>query len=245
MTLDDIRTTVADFADAARKAIEAGFEGVEVHGANGYLLHQFLAKNTNLRTDEYGGPVAHRIRFVVEVVRAVAEAIGPERVGVRLSPGLTVNGISEGEPEETDAVYRALVPALAELGDLAYLHLVYADPDAGLFRRIRADWPGTLVANPILPAAQIPADGGFQAAERLLAAGADLISLGRPFLANPDLVARLRAAAPVNPVRDKGLMYVGGESGYTDYPTWDPASSRSARPRVSTPSATALVEPAA
>ncbi|CAM5455757.1 alkene reductase [Streptomyces spiroverticillatus] len=242
MTPDDLRATVADFAEAARRAIEAGFEGVEVHGANGYLLHQFLARNTNLRTDEYGGSVSGRIRFVVEVVRAVAEAIGPERVGVRLSPGLTVNGIAEGD---TDAIYAALVPALAELGDLAHLHLVYADPDAPLFHRIRADWPGTLVANPVLPAEQIPADGGRSAAERLLAAGADLISLGRPFLANPDLVARLRTGAPVNPVRDKGLMYVGGELGYTDYPTLTPASSRSVRPMTSTPSETVPAVPAA
>ncbi|MFG2825721.1 alkene reductase [Kitasatospora sp. NPDC048365] len=216
MTLDEIRSTVADFAAAARNAVDAGFEGVEVHAANGYLLHQFLARGTNRRTDAYGGSVARRIRFTVEVVRAVADAIGPERVGVRIAPGLTVNGIDEGDTEE---IYPALVAALADLGP-AYLHVVFADPDQPLFQEIRKAWPGTLIANPVLGWGKpLPADGGRRQAERLLAAGADLISLGRPFLANPDLVERLRIGAPINQVRDHGLMYTGGSAGYTDYPT--------------------------
>lgn len=217
MTLDEIGSTVADFAAAARRAIDAGFEGVEVHAANGYLLQQFLAKNTNHRTDAYGGPVAHRIRFVEEVVRAVAEEIGPERVGVRVAPGITVNGIEEGDTED---IYPALVDALAGVGQLAYLHVVFADPDTVLFKEIRANWPGTLIANPVLGwGGPLPADGGRGAGERLLGAGADLISLGRSFLANPDLVERMRVGAPLNPLNDKGLMYVGGAEGYTDYPT--------------------------
>lgn len=217
MTVEDIRDTVADFAAAARRAVDAGFAGVEVHAANGYLLQQFLARNTNHRTDAYGGPVAHRIRFVVEVVRAVADAIGAERVGVRIAPGITVNGIEEGDTED---IYPALVDALKDVGDLAYLHVVFADPDSALFRRIRASWPGTLIANPVLGwGGPLPADGGRLAGERLLAAGADLVSLGRAFLANPDLVERMRVGAPLNPLRDKGLMYVGGAVGYTDYPT--------------------------
>ncbi|MER6999168.1 alkene reductase [Streptomyces sp. NPDC000410] len=216
MTLDDIRSTVADFATAGRNALDAGFAGVEVHAANGHLLHQFLSQNTNHRTDAYGGSVAGRIRFVVEVVRAVAEAIGPERVGLRISPRVTVNGIQEGD---TESIYPALVDALADSG-LAYLHVVFADPDQPLFQKLRKSWPGTLVANPVLGwGVPLPADGGRQEGERLLAAGADLISLGRAFLANPDLVERLRVGAPLNPVRDDGLMYVGGEDGYTDYPT--------------------------
>lgn len=215
MTREDIRTTVNDFAAAARRALDAGFAGVEVHSANGHLLHQFLATNTNRRGDAYGGTVENRLRFVVEVVDAVTEAIGPERVGLRISPGDTVNGITD---TDADVLYPAL---LAELADrnLAYLHIVFADPEQPLFQRIRADWPGALVGNPVLPREQIPADGGRQAAERLLAAGADLIALGRPFLANPDLVERLRTGAPVNPVRDRYMMYIGGPTGYTDYPT--------------------------
>ncbi|MFJ9522794.1 alkene reductase [Kitasatospora sp. NPDC101801] len=216
LTVEEIASTVADFAAAARNAVDAGFAGVEVHAANGHLLHQFLAQGTNHRTDAYGGPVTHRIRFVVEVVRAVAAAIGPERVGVRISPGVTVNGIEDGD---TDRIYPALVAALAALGP-AYLHYVFADPEQPLFRQIRALWATTLVANPVLGwGGPLPADGGKLKGEQLLAAGADLIALGRAFLANPDLVERLRTGAPLNPVRDHGLMYVGGEAGYNDYPT--------------------------
>ena len=213
MTTAEIRSTVADFAAAARRAIDAGFAGVEVHAANGYLLHQFLARGTNHRTDDYGGPVAGRIRFVVEVVKAAAGAIGPQRVGLRISPGFTGNGMDEGD---TESIYPALIGALADAG-LAYLHIVFADPDQRLFREIRTAWPGTLIANPVLPADQIPADGGRHKGERLLAAGADLVAFGRPFLANPDLVERMRVGAPVNPLRDMNL-YRGGETGYTDYP---------------------------
>jgi len=215
MTIGEIHATTADFAAAARNAIDAGFAGVEVHAANGYLLHQFLARNTNHRTDAYGGPVPHRVRFVVEVVRAVVDAIGADRVGVRVSPGVRVNGIDE---VDTEAIYPALIRALADIGP-AYVHVVYADPDAPHFAAIRRLWHGTLIGNPVLPRDHIPADGGRFQAERLLDAGADLIALGRPFLANPDLVERLRVGAPVNPVRDAYLMYVGGETGYTDYPT--------------------------
>ncbi|MEU2874584.1 alkene reductase [Streptomyces olivoreticuli] len=213
MTADDIRTTVADFAQAARNAVAAGFAGVEVHAANGQLLHQFLATNTNRRTDAYGGPVAHRVRFVDEVVRAVAEAVGPERVGLRISPGNTVNGIAESD---THLIYPALLGAVADVG-LAYLHLEFAGPDRPLFQEIRRSWAGTLMANPG-PYATFPTDAGRGAGERLLAEGADLISLGRGFIANPDLVDRLRLDAPLNRVREGYSMYVGGETGYTDYP---------------------------
>ncbi|KOU96194.1 1,2-oxophytodienoate reductase [Streptomyces sp. XY511] len=231
MTDEDIRSTIADFADAARGAVEAGFAGVEVHSANGHLLHQFLARNTNRRTDSWGGSVEGRIRFTVEVVRAVIEAVGAERVGVRISPGLDVNGIEEGD---TEAVYRALVPALAQLGPV-YLHQVYADPDLPLFGEIREAWPGTLIANPALSREEVATDGGARHGERLLAAGADLIALGRGFLANPDLVERLRTGAPLNEVRPEFLMYVQGPEGYTDYPTLDTAGIRAAVPAAAGP----------
>ncbi|MGA5205374.1 alkene reductase [Streptomyces variegatus] len=212
MTAEDIRATLADFAKAARNAIDAGFEGVEVHSANGHLLHQFLAANTNLRTDGYGGSIAARIRFTAEVTEAVAARIGAGRVGLRISPGNTVNGIAEGETQE---LYPALAERLGGLG-LAYLHLGYADPETPVFRRVRAAWPGVIVANPVLR--EISTEGVHRASEALLAAGADLIALGRPFLANPDLVTRLRLGAPLNEMRDRYFMYVGGATGYTDYP---------------------------
>ncbi|MFE6197891.1 alkene reductase [Streptomyces sp. NPDC057838] len=212
MTAEDIRTTIADFARAARNALDAGFEGVEVHSANGHLLHQFLARNTNLRTDGWGGPAARRIRFTAEVTEAVAAEIGAGRVGLRVSPGNTVNGIAEGETEE---LYPALAERLGGLG-LAYLHLVHADPATPAFRSVRAAWPGVLVGNPVLR--EMTPRGVLAASGALLEAGADLIALGRPFLANPDLVERLRLGAPLNPVRDRYFMYVGGATGYTDYP---------------------------
>ncbi|WP_328413665.1 alkene reductase [Streptomyces violaceus] len=215
MTAEDIRTTVADFAKAARNAIDAGFEGVEVHSANGHLLHQFLAANTNLRTDGYGGPVTARIRFTAEVTEAVAAEIGAGRVGLRVSPGNTVNGIAEGETEQ---LYPALAERLGGLG-LAYLHLGYADPETPVYRKVRAAWPGVIIANPVLK--EITTEGVRRASEALLAAGADLIALGRPFLANPDLVTRLRLGASLNEVRDRYFMYVGGAAGYTDYPALD------------------------
>ncbi|GAA3379561.1 hypothetical protein GCM10017750_33780 [Streptomyces racemochromogenes] len=150
-----------------------------------------------------------------EVVEAVAAAVGPERVGLRVTPGVTANGMHEDDPEE---VYPALVDALSDTGP-AYLHVVFADPDQPLFQRIRKQWAGTLIANPALPwPGPLAADGGRHEAERLLAAGADLVCLGRAFLANPDLVERLRAGAALNPLREEGLMYVGGADGYTDYP---------------------------
>ncbi|MEV3964292.1 alkene reductase [Nocardia sp. NPDC050193] len=213
LTVDEIQATVADFVTAARNAVDAGFAGVEVHSANGYLLHQFLARNTNHRTDAYGGPVGNRIRFTVEVVEAVAAAIGPERVGLRISPANPVNGIVEGD---TEAIYPALVTAVADLR-LAYLHIVRVDADDPLLAQLRALWPGGLVANPAGDARD--AGAIIEGAGRLLAAGADHIALGRAFLANPDLVERLRIGAPLNAIRDTHLMYVGGAEGYTDYPT--------------------------
>ncbi|MFE0578806.1 alkene reductase [Streptomyces sp. NPDC058874] len=231
MTDEDIRATVADFAQAARNAVDAGFAGVEVHSANGHLLHQFLARNTNRRTDRWGGSAEGRIRFTVEVVRAVIGAVGADRVGVRISPGLGVNGIEEGD---TEALYPALVEALAQLGPV-YLHQVYADPAAPLFGGIRRAWPGTLIANPALTREEVATDAGMRRGERLLAAGADLIALGRGFLANPDLVERLRGGAPLNALRPEFFMYVQGAEGYTDYPALDASGITAAAPSAAGP----------
>ncbi|MGW1772368.1 alkene reductase [Streptomyces sp. NPDC002104] len=229
MTAEDIRAAIADFQTAARNAVEAGFAGVEVHAANGFLPHQFLARNTNLRTDAWGGPVENRIRFTVEVVRAVAEAIGRERVGVRISPAVAVNGIEEGD---TDAIYPALLAALAEIGPV-YLHVLYAGEQRDRFREHRTAWPGTLIANQMLSREQFAADGGKSVAEALLAEGADLVALGRGFLANPDFVERLRVNAPLNEIRSEFLMHVQGAEGYNDYPVLAPTGAvpASAGPR--------------
>jgi N-ethylmaleimide reductase len=142
----------------------------------------------------------------------VADAIGADRVGIRISPASTVNGVLE---EDTDSLYATLLDRLKGL-DLAYLHLVRSDPATGWYRWIRADWPGVLIGNPDLT--DLSTQAVTRATRETLAAGADLVALGRPFLANPDLVTRLRLGAPLNPVRDRYFMYVGGAAGYNDYP---------------------------
>src|SRR5690606_14989001 len=143
MSSEDIRRTVADFAHAAVRAIEAGADGVEIHGANGYLVQQFLSKNANLRDDAYGGSIENRARFAIETAEAVADAIGADRVGIRLSPGSRFNAIDEGEDYES--LYRYLVPALAKL-DLAYVHVVHGGNEA-LVQDIRRLWPNALLLN--------------------------------------------------------------------------------------------------
>ncbi|GAA5195997.1 alkene reductase [Rugosimonospora acidiphila] len=204
-----IRATISDFASAARNAIEAGFDGVEIHAANGYLLHQFLSTNANLRTDEWGGTAHGRIRFTVEVARAVAEAIGADRVGLRISP---VIGYSDIREDDHRATYLALLDALNPLG-LAYLHLAEG-ADTEFTESLRQRWHGTLILNPSTP-------GGHTGPEalKLIEAGlADLVSFGGLFLANPDLPERLRTGGLLN-TPDQDRFYGGDHRGYTDYPT--------------------------
>ncbi|MFI6447985.1 alkene reductase [Kitasatospora sp. NPDC050543] len=205
----EIRQTVDDFAAAARRAVEAGFDGVELHGANGYLIHQFLAPNSNRRTDAWGGEAEGRIRFAVEVVTAVAEAIGGHRVGLRISPGNPYNDIAEDNPAE---VYEALLERIAGL-DLAYLHLLEG-PDRDLTNRLRKAWPGTFVLNPFTH----PEVTGPEALELIQDGAADMVAYGALFLANPDLPARLAAGGPFN-TPDPATFYGGDHRGYTDYPT--------------------------
>lgn len=205
MSEEEIHATVDDFRQAAASAMVAGADGVEIHAGNGYLIHQFLSDNVNRRTDAYGGTVAGRIRFAVEVADAVAGEIGAERTGVRISPGNTFNDIAEGNP---GPVYEALVRALALRG-LAYLHLVHAGSDR-LATALRGVWPGTVILN----------RGGVEIGTRAadVEAGlADLVSVGAMALANPDLVERLRAGAPLNEP-DRATFYGGDHRGYTDYP---------------------------
>jgi N-ethylmaleimide reductase len=209
LTDDEVRQTIADFATAARNAIEAGFDGVELHGANGYLLHQFLATNTNTRTDGWGGDIAGRIRFVVEVVRATAEAIGADRLGLRISPSNPYNDIREDDHRE---VYTALIAALDPIG-LAYLH-IGEGPDTEFTAVLREKWSGTLILNPFTPGAYT----GPEALKLIETGAADLVSYAALYLANPDLVERLRVGGPFNQP-DYSKAYGGDEAGYTDYPT--------------------------
>ncbi|MFK0176876.1 alkene reductase [Streptomyces xanthochromogenes] len=212
---DQILVTIGDFAAAARNAIEAGFDGVELHGANGYLIHQFLAPNSNVRTDGWGGSVEGRIRFAVEVTKAVAAEIGADRTAIRLSPGNPYNGIVEPEP---DPVYTALVAALEPLG-LAYLHVLEVAPESReLTLRLRKSFSGVFVLN-----AATEGPTGPDALTLIEDGTADLISYGALFLANPDLPARLRAGGPFN-APDPSTFFGGDDRGYTDYPALDAAA---------------------
>ncbi|MFI0980460.1 alkene reductase [Streptomyces sp. NPDC021093] len=197
------------YARAARRAVDAGFDGVELHGANGYLISQFLSSNANLRTDRYGGSVTNRIRFAVEAVSATAQAVGGSRTGIRLSPGTSFWGVEE---TEVRALYTELLTELAGLG-LAYVHLE-ATTDEEVLVDLRRAWPGTLIMNPVLPMG--PKQTDRAAADHWLGKGADLIAFGRAFIANPDLVERLRTGLPIAPV-DEATYYQGGDAGYLTY----------------------------
>ncbi len=211
---EEIVGLVREYAEAARLAVEkAGFDGVEVHGANGYLPHQFLAEGSNRRTDAYGGSAENRARFLLEVTAAVVEAVGAERVGLRLSPGNTFNDMAEESTEET---YAAVVAGLRPLG-LAYVHVVEGPP--AVTAAIRAGFAGTLVVN---PAFSLPTEVG--ALEGLLRdRQAELVAVGRAFIANPDLVRRLQLGAPLN-AADESSFYGGTDAGYVDYPELDEAA---------------------
>ncbi|WP_045745126.1 alkene reductase [Actinoplanes rectilineatus] len=208
----EIAGVVDEFRHAAASAVAAGFDGVEIHGANGYLIHQFLAGNANRRTDAYGGSVANRIRFAVEVATAVAGEIGADRTGLRLSPGNPYNDITETDTHE---LYPALIDAVAPL-NLAYLHLIHAGDDE-LLGRLRSGWPTALLLN----RAGTPLETRIADLDAGLA---DVITVGAAALANPDLPARIRAGAPLNDP-DPGTFYGGDHRGYTDYPVLATAAS--------------------
>lgn len=213
MTEADIAATVEEYARAASNAMAAGFDGVELHGANGYLLEQFIRPTSNRRTDRYGGSIDNRARFVVEVVDAVVQAIGRDRVGIRLSPFGAFNDMPPYDGMEAD--YTELAHRLDDRC-LLYIHLVDHSPmgappvPASMKSTFREVFNGALILS-----------GGYDAAraERDLEDGrADLIAVGRPFLANPDLVERWRTGAPEN-TPDMDTFYTPGAHGYTDYPT--------------------------
>ena len=199
---------VAEFVDAARRAVRAGLDGVELHAANGYLLQQFLADGSNIRTDGYGGSPRNRARFVVEVATAVAQAIGADKVGIRISPGGTFNDVTETETEQT---YAALLDGLNPLG-LLYLHILEG-PDTSFHEQLRKQWDGTVMFN-----TGFTGSSDLSTAQEAIDTGAtDLFCIGRGFLANPDLVERLRIGVGLNKP-DMETFYSGGAKGYTDYP---------------------------
>jgi len=204
LTSGEIDATVNDFRHAAACAIAAGADGVEIHAANGYLIHQFLSENANLRTDQYGGSFENRVRFAADVAAAVAQEIGADRTGIHISPGNPFNDIVEGD---TTALYTALVSRLTPL-NLAYLHTVHAG-DQALLHTLRTTWPTTLLVNRAgrpRDAIAVDVDAGI----------ADVATVGRFALANPDLVRRLQTDAPLNDA-DPSTFYGGAERGYTDY----------------------------
>ena len=206
LTTDEIAKTVAEFRHAAASAMKAGADGVEIHGANGYIVHQFLSDNANQRIDRYGGSVENRIRFAIEVAAAVADEIGPGRTGIRIAPGNKFNDIVE-----TD-VLSVYEPLVRELGQrkLAYLHVNHMGDEAVL-RMIRATWPGAL----FLTRGQADIPTRVADIEKGLA---DVITVAKLSLANPDLVERIKLGAPLNSP-DPTTFYGGGAKGYTDYPT--------------------------
>ena len=222
LALEEIPGIVATYARAARAAVdEAGFDGVEIHGANGYLVDQFLKTGSNQRSDAYGGSIENRARFALEVTQAVVDAVGGDRTGIRLSPVTPANDVVDADPQPLfEHVVRRFGPMR-----LAYLHLIEGATGG----------PRDVEGRPFDYAAMRKAwqeaggDGAWMVnngytsramAEEALAAGADLVAFGRPFISNPDLVERLRRDAPLAKA-DKATFYGGGAKGYIDYPTLD------------------------
>lgn len=220
LTTAEVQETVQGFVQAARNAIAAGLDGVEVHGANGYLVHEFLSPASNTRTDQYGGSPENRARFGIEVTAAVAEAIGADRTGIRLSPEHGIQGVIEDDAEDVRATYTALAEGLAPLG-LAFVDILHADPTGDLVQHIRRTIGAPFIAN-----------SGFSALttrEEALAlvedGHADAVGVGRAAIANPDLAHRWEHDTELNEPRPE-LFYGQSAEGYTDYPTL--AESRAA-----------------
>ena len=217
---DDIKRIIGDYATAARNAIAAGFDGVQVHGANGYLVDQFLRDGANFRTDEYGGSIENRLRFATEVLEAVGDAIGMDRVGIRFSPNIYSQGVEDSDPRP---LFIALAQRLEEL-KVPWIELREAHQPTSA---------GAVPTEPVSPAMRPIYSGrillnsdydGPSARERLAEGVADGISFGRPFISNPDLVHRLAVGAPLS-AGDVSTFYSGDAKGYVDYPTHDEAEA--------------------
>jgi N-ethylmaleimide reductase len=218
LTVEEIAGIVNDYRKAAENALEAGFDGVEIHAANGYLVDQFLRDGANRRTDAYGGSIENRLRFAREVIGAVTAVAGPERTGIRISPVSPFNDLTDSDPE---ALFFALMDACSE-AKLAYVHVVEGstggprDEVAFDYAGLRARFSGAWIVN-----------NGYtrETAAHALAGGyADLVAFGRLFIANPDLVERLRTDGPYNEL-DAPHLYGGGAEGYTDYPALETAGT--------------------
>lgn len=218
LEVGEIPRLLDDYRHAARNALKVGFDGVQIHAANGYLIDQFLRDAANFRTDQYGGAIPNRIRLLREVTEAVAGEVGPERTGVRLSPNGPVQGVEDSDPEP---LFRAAAMALSEIG-IAYLELREPGPDGSFGKAthppihpaIRAAFDGPLILN---------SDYTFERGQAALARGeADAIAFGRPFIANPDLPERFRARAPLNKDHQP-TWYSQGPEGYVDYPALEAA----------------------
>jgi N-ethylmaleimide reductase len=213
LRLDEIPGLIQDFRQAARNAITAGFDGVEVHAANGYLIDQFLRDGSNLRTDDYGGSIENRTRLLDEVVRAIAAEIGAERTGVRLSPVTPANDAHDSQPQP---LFERAVERLDAIGGLAFIHVIEGatggprDNIAFDYAALRARFKGAWIAN-----------NGYDkdsAAQAIASGYADMIAFGRAFIANPDLVERLQLGVALSEL-DPDTLYGGGAKGYIDYPS--------------------------
>jgi N-ethylmaleimide reductase len=217
LTIKGVQKVIASYVAAAENAIAAGFDGVELHGANGYLIEQFLNPNVNDRADQYGGSIGNRARFAVEVAKKVSEAIGKDKVGIRLSPNSTLGDLQPYDANTTHETYSHLARQLNLIG-IAYVHIsINPEIPAATLSAIRTEFGNTLIHS-----------SGFtpETAEAALQKGdADLIAFGRSFLANPDFVERIIASAPLNPV-DFSTIYTPGAKGYTDYPRMTGSSKR-------------------
>ncbi|WP_051027423.1 alkene reductase [Cellulosimicrobium cellulans] len=211
MTSDDLRQVIDEHVAAARRAIAAGIDGVEIHAANGYLLQQFLSPASNLRTDEYGGSPENRARFVVDVITAVVDAVGPGRVGVRISPEHGYQDTFEPDRADVLATYSGLVDQLQELG-LAYLSVLHHDPAGALVQELARRFDGPLIVN----SGFATVTSLIEAEQLLRAPFVDAVAVGRAVIANPDLVERWQGGHPQNEPRPE-LFYTDAAEGYTDY----------------------------
>ncbi len=217
LTIDEIQATIGDYRQAAKNAMEAGFSGIEIHSANGYLLNQFLDSKTNRRTDQYGGSVENRYRLLGEVLAAVFEVWPSQRVGVRLSPNGVFNDMGSPDFRKT---YLYAIKQLAQL-DLGYVHIMdglafgfHNQGEPMTLSEFRAHYPGMIIGN--------CGYTGKDAEERIASGVADIACMGRPFITNPDLVERLKHDWPLTPYDDMSLWYTPGSEGYIDYPRYRP-----------------------